>query len=64
MRFMMFMLPQYQPDASAAHKADVLISLDGLHTLVKGARVTFKNGEINVTDGPFVEVKEVIGGYW
>lgn len=45
-------------------KADVLISLDGLHPLLKGARVTFKNGKTTVTDGPFVEAKEVIGGYW
>ena len=45
-------------------KADVLISLDGLHPLLMGARVTFKEGKTTVTDGPFVEAKEVIGGYW
>lgn len=45
-------------------KAGVLISLDGLHPLLKGARVTFKNGKTTVTDGPFVEAKEVVGGYW
>jgi hypothetical protein len=45
-------------------KAGVLISLDGLHPLLKGARVTFKSGITTVTDGPFVEAKEVIGGYW
>src|ERR1700722_672813 len=28
------------------------------------ARVTFKNGKSKVTDGPFTEAKEVVGGYW
>ncbi|MFZ1083139.1 MAG: YciI family protein [Candidatus Kryptoniota bacterium] len=45
-------------------KAGVLISLDGLHPLLKGARVTYKGGKTTVTDGPFVEAKEVVGGYW
>ncbi len=45
-------------------KAGVLISLDGLHPLLKGARVTFKDGKTTVTDGPFIEAKEVVGGYW
>ncbi|MBI4547524.1 MAG: YciI family protein [Ignavibacteriae bacterium] len=45
-------------------KAGVLISLDGLHPLLKGARVTFKGGKTTVTDGPFIEAKEVVGGYW
>ena len=44
--------------------AGVLISLDGLHPMLKGARVTFRGGKTAVTDGPFVEAKEVIGGYW
>ena len=29
-----------------------------------GARVTFAGGKPPVTDGPFAEAKEVIGGYW
>jgi hypothetical protein len=28
------------------------------------ARVTFKGGKSKVTDGPFPEAKEVVGGYW
>ena len=28
------------------------------------ARVSFKGGKSKVTDGPFPETKEVIGGYW
>lgn len=45
-------------------KAGVLVALDGLHPLSMGARVSFSGGKPTVTDGPFVEVKEVIGGYW
>ena len=45
-------------------KAGALVSLDGLHPLAKGARVSFKGGKNTVTDGPFIESKEVIGGYW
>jgi hypothetical protein len=45
-------------------KAGVLVSLEGLHPIVSGARVTFRGGKQLVTDGPFVEAKEVVGGYW
>lgn len=48
----------------ALAKAGVLISLDGLHPLAGGARVKFSGGKPTVTDGPFVEAKEVVGGYW
>jgi hypothetical protein len=45
-------------------KAGVLLALDGLHPPSMGARVTFKSGKSKVTDGPFTEAKEVVGGYW
>lgn len=45
-------------------KAGVLLSLDGLHPPVNGARVSFKGGKPTVKDGPFTEAKEVIGGFW
>ena len=45
-------------------KAGALIALDGLHPGSKGARVAFCGGKPKVTDGPFTEAKEVIGGYW
>ena len=45
-------------------KAGVLLALDGLHPPSMGARVTFKGGKPKVTDGPFAEAKEVLGGYW
>ncbi len=79
MRFMMFMFPgieegEWTPDAEAVAamgryneeltKAGALLALDGLHPQSKGARVTFSGGAATVTDGPFTEAKEVIGGYW
>jgi len=45
-------------------KAGVLLALDGLHPPSMGARVTFPAGKPKVTDGPFAEAKEVLGGYW
>jgi hypothetical protein len=45
-------------------KAGALIALDGLHPGSQGARVAFAGGMPMVTDGPFAEAKEVIGGYW
>jgi hypothetical protein len=44
--------------------AGVLIALDGLHPPSMGARVSFPAGKPLVTDGPFAEAKEVLGGYW
>ena len=44
--------------------ADVLVMLDGLHPPSMGARLTFSGGKPTVTDGPFSEAKEVLGGYW
>jgi len=66
--------PGTMPDANAVaammkynealQKAGVLLALDGLHPPSMGARVTFSGGKPEVTDGPFTEAKEVIGGYW
>jgi hypothetical protein len=66
--------PDTRPDAKAVAammkynealaKAGVLLSLDGLHPPAAGARVSFPGGKPTVTDGPFSEAKEVIGGFW
>jgi hypothetical protein len=66
--------PGTMPDAKAVEammkyneslqKAGVLLALDGLHPPSMGARVSFPGGKPKVTDGPFVEAKEVLGGYW
>jgi hypothetical protein len=44
--------------------AGALLSLDGLHPPSVGARVTFSDGERKVSRGPFLDVKEALGGYW
>ena len=38
--------------------------MDGLQPTPKGARVSSIQGKKSVTDGPFTEAKEIIGGYW
>src|SRR5688572_26436909 len=48
----------------ALKDAGVLVSLNGLHPVSAGARVSFPGGNPTVVDGPFVETKEVLGGYW
>ena len=45
-------------------KAGVLLALDGLFPPSTGARISYADGKPTVTDGPFAEAKEVIGGYW
>lgn len=46
-----------------AMKNGVMIDGAGLQPLAKGTRVRLADGEISVTDGPFAEAKEVVGGY-
>jgi hypothetical protein len=45
-------------------KAGVLLALDGLHPPSMGVRVAFGGEKPKVSDGPFAETKEVLGGYW
>jgi hypothetical protein len=45
-------------------KAGVLRALDGLLPPSAGARISYSDGKATVTDGPFAEAKEVVGGYW
>jgi hypothetical protein len=66
--------PGAMPDAKAIadmmkyneslQKAGVLLAVDGLHPPSMGARISFPGGQAKVTDGPFTEAKEVVGGYW
>ena len=44
-------------------KAGWLIATEGVHGDGVGLRVSSKRGEISITDGPFAEAKEVLGGY-
>src|SRR5262249_58532165 len=44
-------------------KAGRMVDMGGLAPLQQGAHVAIEGGKLRVTDGPFVEAKEVIGGY-
>lgn len=44
--------------------AGALISLDGFQPQSAGARLAFSDGKAVFTDGPAIETKEVVGGYW
>ena len=67
-------VPDFQPDRKAMEamgrfneemgKELKIESLNGLHPQAKGARVSFAKGKPSVTDGPLIESKEVLGGYW
>ena len=46
-----------------ATKSGNFVSGAGLQPSSAGARVQLKSGRISVTDGPFVESKEIVGGY-
>jgi hypothetical protein len=66
--------PGTVPDAAAVaemtrynetlQKAGVLLAVDGLHPPSMGARISFPGGKPKISDGPFAEAKEVLGGYW
>ena len=80
MRFMMLMYPGPKAEAgvmpddkliAAMMKynkeladAGVLLALDGLQPTAKGARIRFAGGKTSVSEGPFPEAREVLGGYW
>lgn len=44
-------------------KSGVFVSAGGLKPSAQGARVRITRGKLRVTDGPFAEAKEVIGGF-
>lgn len=67
--------PDAMPDPKAVEKmmeynqelldAGIVVGMESLHPpSADGARVSFESGTPIVTDGPFTEAKEVIGGYW
>jgi hypothetical protein len=80
MRFMMLMYPGPKAEAgvmpddkliAAMMKynkeladAGVLLGLDGLQPTAKGARIRFTGGKASVTEGPFPDAREILGGYW
>jgi hypothetical protein len=78
MRFMLFVYPGETDEGPTLervqamqryneelNRAGALLALDGLHPPSKATRVRFSPGDRpTVTDGPFTEAKELVGGYW
>ena len=79
MRFMLFVYPGETDEGATLEiveafnryneelaKAGALLALDGLHPPSTATRLTFSPGSARprVTDGPFTEAKEFVGGYW
>jgi hypothetical protein len=46
-----------------ATKAGVIVATGGIAPTSQGARISLKNGEYTVVDGPFTEAKELVGGW-
>jgi hypothetical protein len=44
-------------------KSGVLLATEGCLPSALGARIRQSNGKITVTDGPFTESKEIVGGF-
>ena len=75
MRFMYIVIPAHPGPPTpelleATHKladreikAGRMLDSGGLMPVAKGAQVRITDGKLSVLDGPFVEAKEVIGGY-
>ena len=49
--------------AEAESKTGTMLGSGGLGPTALGARVRLSGGRLTVTDGPFTEAKEVVGGY-
>lgn len=80
MRFMAIMYPGPKAEAGAMPdektlaammnfneelvKMGAMVSGEGLHPSARGARIRFEDGKAVVTDGPFTEAKEIVGGFW
>lgn len=44
-------------------KSGMLIATEGCLPSAQGARISFRDGQFSVTDGPFSEAKELVGGF-
>ncbi|MFD0916360.1 YciI family protein [Pseudahrensia aquimaris] len=54
----------YMEMTNAAREAGVLVNGDALQDVATATTVSVRNGKTHVTDGPFAETKEQLGGYY
>ncbi len=80
MRFMAIMYPGPQAEAGVMPDEKIFTEMgkfneelvkgghmlggEGLHPSSRGVRIRFPDGKAQVTDGPFTESKEIVGGFW
>ncbi|MEL7559000.1 YciI family protein [Stutzerimonas chloritidismutans] len=80
MRFMVMIKANAQTEAGEMPSGDVLAAMgrynetlanagvllggEGLHPSSRGARVRFDGGQCLVVDGPFLETRELVAGFW
>jgi hypothetical protein len=80
MRFMVLMYPTAAAEAGVLPDEKILAEMgqfnqnlaskgmmvtgEGLQPTSKGARIRYEGAKVTVTDGPFAEAKEVLGGFW
>lgn len=58
------LLEQYAAFSEAAEAAGVFLSGEGLDPVSSATSVRVRDGEVSITDGPFAETKEALGGYY
>ncbi len=46
-----------------ATKAGVIVATGGIAPTAMGVKISLKDGEFSVVDGPFTEAKEIVGGW-
>lgn len=51
------------PFITEAMERGVMLDTAGLKPTAQGSRIRSANGKLTITDGPFTEAKEIIGGY-
>lgn len=58
------LMGQYQAFGQAATAAGVMISGEPLQPVSTATSVTLRDGKMHLTDGPFAETKEQLGGFY
>jgi hypothetical protein len=61
---MMAELPQWGAYTQGLHDAGVFVAGEALQGLDSATTVRVRNGETQITDGPFAETKEYINGFY
>lgn len=58
------MIAEYGKFTADIQEKGIMVSGDALQHVSTATTVTMENGKLEVTDGPFAETKETLGGYY